>query len=301
MHILSAAELPKNRIEQWFDLAKQISEHPYRWTKALEGKLVGALFYEPSTRTRWSTEAAMKRLGGDTLSEPMAKDSSSIKKGESLADTFKTCSQYVDCLIVRHPQPGVVAEAAQFSDVPVINGGDGDNEHPTQALLDLYTILQRFPDPTGKTFMFTGDIICSRTVHSLLKLLEPYKIKLLIEGGAAVGRYKENGVWEGYCGSVSYVYRDEPYGRLPEVDVLYMTRHQTERIDVQRETSKFVMTHALACTMKRDAIIMHPLPRTGELLPEVDKNHRAIYFQQAKNGMWVRMALLYDLLHDAEE
>jgi aspartate carbamoyltransferase catalytic subunit len=291
MHLLSAAGLDQNRIDHWFGLANDISEHPYRWTHALEGKLAGTLFYEPSTRTRWSTEAAMVRLGGQVLSMESAKDSSSDKKGESLADTFKTCSQYVDCLIVRHPKEGAIEEAAPSSDVPVINAGDGANEHPTQALLDLYTILQHFKDPHELTIMFTGDLACSRTIHSLLHLLKPYEMRVIVEGG---------GLFSNPCGSTWHVYREELYARLPEIDILYMTRHQAER-SLLREPSKFIMTNELAHTMKKNAIIMHPLPRNHELPKEVDVNPRAAYFRQVKNGMWMRMALLWDLLHDPDE
>ncbi len=281
MHIISTKNFTTEKIKTWLDLAKKISQSPQNYS--LAGKLAGTLFFEPSTRTRWSTEAAMLRLGGQILSMESAKENSSDKKGESLADTFMTCSQYVDCLIVRHPQDNIIQESVYASSVPVISAGEGSTDHPTQALLDLYTILQHLPDPTGKSILFTGDITCSRTATPLAKLLEPYKMQVIVEGC-----YLKD-----YNSNVDYV--NDIYTKLPEVDILYMTRHQTERSH-PRDVSKFVLTNALACTMKKNAIIMHPLPRNAELLPEVDNNPRAVYRKQIKNGMFVRMALLYDLL-----
>lgn len=292
-HVLSARDFTKEDCEILFEWADGLKNWPFPSHAKdavncpnVNGKLLGSLFFEPSTRTRWSTEAAMLRLGGQVLSMEHAKESSSDRKGETLRDTIKTCSQYVDALVVRHPSEGVIQAAAEFSDCPVINGGDGTNEHPTQALLDVYTITRSFKEIKGLKIMFTGDSACSRTIHSLIRLLEPYEPEIIIAD--------PNGNLD--CrGSTSYVYGNDAYEKLPHIDVLYMTRHQNERL-LPRKKSAFIMTNALACTMKKEAIIMHPLPRTEELPTEIDSNPRAKYFEQAKNGMWVRMGLLMTLL-----
>ena len=292
-HILSADDFKKEDLDTIFEWADRLRDWRDDVTPPkCNGKILGNLFFEPSTRTRWSTEAAMLKLGGEVLSMEYAKESSSDRKGESLRDTIKTCSQYVDVLVVRHPTENSIQDAAPFSDCPVINGGDGTNEHPTQALLDLYTILRHFTackQPTqGLKIMFTGDYACSRTIRSLIKLLEPYNPYIIIAD-------PNGSLFEKKYGSTVFVYGDDVYSRLPQIDVLYMTRHQTERA-LTRDKSNFIMTKELACTMDRNAIIMHPLPRNNELPEEVDVNIRAKYFEQAKNGMWVRMALLLTLL-----
>lgn len=295
-HILSASDFTKEDCDTLFEWADAFKDWPgegqppvksFCKYPSVNGKLLGSLFFEPSTRTRWSTEAAMLRLGGQVLSMEYAKESSSDRKGETLRDTIKTCSQYVDILVVRHPAEGVIQKAAEFSDCPVINGGDGTNEHPTQALLDVYTITRNFKETKGLKIMFTGDSACSRTIHSLVKLLEPYEPEIIVAD--------PNGNFDKPWGSTFFVYGNDVYERLPHIDVLYMTRHQNERL-LPRKKSAFMMTNELACTMKINAIIMHPLPRTEELPVEIDVNPRAKYFEQAKNGMLVRLALLMTLL-----
>jgi len=290
-HVLSANQFTKEDCERLFTIATRIKTSPWAYSHELTGRIMGSLFFEPSLRTRCSFEVAMNRLGGKVFSEGNATYSTSTAKGESFKDTLKTISQYVDVVVVRHPQEEIVAESANMSDVPVINGGDGMNEHPTQALLDLYTIKDAFENTEGLTVLFTGDLLCSRTIRSLLKLLKPYGTKNILARAMPPDlAYFENWSWieEGQIEEL-----------LPTVDVVYMTRHQRER-SLAREESRFVMTAKLAEKMKPTSVIMHPLPRTEELLEEVDNNHRAIYFQQAKNGMWVRMALLYSLLKERD-
>jgi len=288
-HVLSASAFTQEEISEIFGLADKLKNNEIMYSYRAKGKILGSLFFEPSTRTRWSTEVAMIRLGGEVLSMEHAKESSSDRKGESLRDTIKTCSQYVDALVVRHPVERSIQEAALYSDVPVINGGDGSNEHPTQALLDLYTITRHFKNLDDKRILFTGDLDYSRTVHSLIKLLNVFnQHNVWIAGEGGMGLSCPNN-------PVTHLYHEDLYNALPKIDILYMTRHQVERKS-PREKSQFVLTKELACTMKKDAIIMHPLPRTSELPPEVDDNHRSVYFEQAKNGMWIRMALLWKLL-----
>lgn len=298
-HILTARNFTPDDINNIFRIAKDIeSPPPFFVHKAdrLAGKVIGTLFFEPSTRTRWSTEVAALRLGAKVVTMDNVGNSSTAK-GESLADTVRTCSQYVDALVIRHPQAGSVAEAAQYSSVPVINAGDGSNEHPTQALLDLYTIW-KLKDIQG-TIMFTGDLEHSRTIPSLLQLIGAQMQAIFVKKREAWDvpvNYDHLSSARGFTRDFDrWVFEDEAINLLPEVDVLYMTRHQAER--GLHGAPKFQMTKALAETMRQDAIIMHPLPRNNELLEEVDDDPRAVYFQQVKLGMYVRMGLLCWLLH----
>jgi aspartate carbamoyltransferase catalytic subunit len=295
-HILTADQFTDEYLNKLFKLADSIRKNAYYWRSALSGKMMGTLFFEPSTRTRWSSETAMLRLGGQVLSMESATLSSSRTKGETLADTLKNCSQLVDILVVRHPEANSIQEAAQYSDVPVINGGDGPNEHPTQTLLDYYTIKRHFPDLTNKKVLFTGDLTYSRTIRPLVKILERQKIQIFYAYPKSsfvkmFGPPQPNGVWE-----------DEV--NVEDYDIIYMTRMQRERYVADKfnhnnlsQYSSFVMTGELAEKMKEKSIIMHPGPRNGEVTTDVDENHRAVYFQQTKNGMWIRMALLFDLLN----
>ncbi len=307
-HILSAHQFEESDLKKIFDITDEIKKHPYRWKSALSGKLMGTLFFEPSTRTRWSSEAAMLRLGGQTISMPFAASSSTVK-GESLADTVKNCSQLVDILVIRHPEANSVQEVAKYSDVPVINGGDGANEHPTQALLDFYTIKQYFPDLKGKKLLFTGDLAHSRTVNSLTKLLKDVEVCYGIAKNPLMSKFdiltkmlrytEEHALKQGVvkhnptCG----IWEEDIPDLLDTFDIVYMTRCQKERhIGELKPISEFIMTKELAEIMKKDAIIMHPGPRNHEISPDVDTDHRAVYYEQTKNGMWTRMALLWDLL-----
>lgn len=284
-HILTANQFSKEEINKLFKLTDKIKVSPP--INPLAGKILGTLFFEPSTRTRWSFETAMLRLGGQILSMESAGVSSSTKKQESLKDTFKTVSQYADILVIRYPD--VFQAAVTYSEVPVINGGESDNEHPTQALLDLYTILQYFPNPNKTKILFTGDIVCSRTVRSLISLLKFYDFEVYQEDNRRkFDNFKEE------CEELDNLVTDIPI-LLPKIDILYMTRHQEERW-TPRNKSKFQLSNKLANTMKENAIIMHPLPRNKELLEEVDQNSRAVYFKQVKNGLYIRMALLLVVL-----
>jgi aspartate carbamoyltransferase len=231
-------------------------------------------------------------MGGTYIDLP---DNSSLKKGESEEDTVRTLSQYADCIIIRHPKD--VRNLAHYSNVPVINAGDGSNEHPTQALLDMFTIIENVQWPNLK-IMFTGDLYHSRTINSLVRALDKYithancapgNVEFIFTNdiNSELKRYPHTMIDE----------KDIPYC-IDTVDVLYMTRPQIERHNpLDKAThSDFVLTNELANKMKKDAVIMHPLPRTKELLPEVDSNPRAKYFDQVKNGVYIRMALLYWLL-----
>ncbi len=326
-HILSTDQLSEEEIFDLFVQTDRIRLPGNRYT-SLDGKLVGLLFFEPSTRTMSSFMAAVKRLGGDTIgwSSP---NTTSMEKGESLEDTIKTMSQYVDAIVIRHKEKGAAKRAAAVSDVPVINAGDGDGEHPTQALLDLYTIAdERNTDKnrhvifrTGKpltnkdidglTIFFFGDNRYARAVHSLKKLLGLFDVNILEEnlyfdpetfsGDASAEVQKQKQSWD----KENYIIN------LGQADVVYITRLQKERwpggwFDTGSPASRWYAKYQHINKeihfgtgdlkwMQKSAIILHPLPRTDEMKPAVDSDKRCKIWQQAKNGMFLRMALLKSL------
>ena len=265
----------------------------------MRNKILINVFFEPSTRTSLSFECAMKRLGGDVIN--FQKDASSLKKGESYEDTIKTLSNYGDIMVLRHPEIGKVALASELIDIPVINAGDGAGEHPTQALLDLYTIYKKFGDSfETKTILFVGDLKNSRTIHSLISLIHLYP-EMKIYTLSYPGLEPEEQLLE----NISKIHQQPKDNIVFSVDnidyslfdVVYITRLQKERLKQGEEgICHFKMTNELANTMKEDAIIMHPLPRNREIDPEVDNNHRCHYFKQMKYGVDVRMAIISTLL-----
>jgi aspartate carbamoyltransferase catalytic subunit len=300
-HILEATSLSPERLARVFTRAASMGNNGYR--KMLRGKRVALLFYQASTRTRLSFEAAIKALGGDTLTMSEMKQFSSNAKGESDEDTIRVISSYCHCIVLRHSRAGAAERLAPYSRVPLINAGDGNNEHPTQAYLDLFTIWQamqagRLPT-NGLNLLFFGDNENSRTVRSLAKLL--------VSHGPTLGvRVKSMA----FCGPNGFAVPPEDVSAaighscelsLPAkplyagTDVVYITRPQRE----YHNGKKLVMmpfTEKMANALPEHAIIMHPLPRTDELPVEVDANPRAWYFTQSENGMLVRMALLWHLL-----
>lgn len=266
----------------------------------MRGKILSTLFYEPSTRTRLSFEAAMQRLGGQVISVAEAK-SSSAAKGESLHDTIRTVDGYADVIVLRHPQIGAAAEAAAATDKPVLNAGDGAGQHPTQALLDLYTILKEQGKVEGLTIALAGDLKNGRTVHSLALLLANYDIRFLFVAPhalcmpqAIVDQVKAEGVEVQQTGDLGEAVR--------QADVLYMTRIQRERFEDPSEYDRlkdaYILTRAMLTEAKPGLSIMHPLPRVNEIATDVDDFAGAAYFRQAANGIPIRMALL-KLAHNA--
>ena len=265
-----------------------------RVLEVMAGKVLSTLFYEPSTRTRLSFETAMLRLGGQVISVAEAK-STSAAKGESLHDTIKTVEGYADVIVLRHPQIGAAQEAAEATDRPILNAGDGAGQHPTQSLLDLYTILKEQGRVDGLTIALAGDLKNGRTVHSLADLLGNYDVRFVFVAPQAlrmpveiVGRLQERGI--------GVTETDDLNEGLRACDVLYMTRIQRERFDDPAEYDRLKDAYVLTREMLEDAktglTIMHPLPRVNEIASDVDSCDGAAYFRQAANGIPVRMALL---------
>lgn len=293
-HVISANDFDRKALELIFNLTDRIKAGKYD-KKSLDGKIMATLFYEPSTRTRLSFETAMIRLGGRVISTENAGEFSSAAKGETLEDTIRVVDSYSDIIVLRHFKVGASERAAKYSKVPIINGGDGNGEHPTQALLDLYTIFSRLKK-TDITITMVGDMLNGRTIHSLSYLLLLYKkIRLIYVSpkGLAVPKTLRNLL----TGKKAYFEETEDFKKgLTEADVVYMTRIQKERFSNQNEykkyLGKYILDKAMLKFLKRNAIIMHPLPRVNEITRDVDRDKRAIYFEQAQNGVFVRMALL---------
>jgi carbamoyl-phosphate synthase/aspartate carbamoyltransferase/dihydroorotase len=259
----------------------------------LRGKIMASVFYEVSTRTSCSFSAAMQRLGGRVIY--MDESSSSAKKGETLEDSITVMASYSDVVVLRHPEPGAVTRAALRSSRPLINAGDGTGEHPTQALLDVFTMREEIGTVNGLTITMVGDLKHGRTVHSLARLLTLYNVHLRYVCPPNLGMPKDVMDYIGSKGipQTNFCSLEDA---LPETDVLYMTRIQRERFGTQEEYEKacghFVVTPHLMRLAKRRMVVMHPLPRVFEISPDFDNDPRAAYFRQAEAGMYVRMALL---------
>ncbi len=262
--------------------------------ETMKGLVLSTLFFEPSTRTRLSFETAMHRLGGSVITVAEAK-SSSAAKGESLHDTIKTVEGYADVIVLRHPQIGAAAEAAAATRRPVLNAGDGAGQHPTQSLLDLYTVVKEQGKVDGLTIALTGDLLNGRTVHSLALLLSNYDVRFLFVAPEALRMPREivDGVKEA---GIDVVEGSDLAEALREADVLYMTRIQRERFDdpaeYERLKDAFILRREMLDAAKPNLTIMHPLPRVNEIVGDVDDHPGAAYFRQSANGVPIRMALL---------
>jgi len=303
-HILSVAQFTRAELHALFDVATEMKQMVSRagHYELLRGKVLALLFLEPSTRTACSFQAAMLRLGGTCLTVADAGKRSSVAKGESVEDTVRTLESYADAAIVRSPVVGAAAAAAAAARKPVINAGDGIGEHPTQALLDVFTMREELGTVNGLTVTFVGDLRHGRTVHSLARLLSLYAVRLryvspasLRMPGEVLEAVAARGVEQSEHGSLDDVLR--------ETDVLYVTRVQRERFDTVAEydavCNEFIITPKTLARAKETAIVMHPLPRLGEIHPDVDTDPRAVYFRQMEYGMYVRMALLAKVLGKA--
>jgi len=296
MDILDGAQFSPEELEHILDVTEDMRKRleKKRQLDLLKGYILAALFFEPSTRTRLSFEAAMQRLGGDVVGFASAGASSSAK-GESLADTIRTVDQYVDVIAMRHPQIGSAKEAAEVAEAPVINGGDGAGQHPTQALLDLFTIRAERGELDGQTIVLCGDLKYGRTVHAGVELYKHYKCKLILVSPEQLRmppeimtRLREHGVEVEETTNLEVA--------LKQADALYMTRIQKERFDdpseYERLKGTYILTREMIERLQPKLTVLHPLPRVNEIATDVDQLSGAAYFRQVKNGIYLRMALI---------
>ncbi len=295
-HVVESQQFSRPLLEELFSRARQIKDEPRTFAHRLDGRVMGALFYEPSTRTRLSFEAAMLRLGGRTMGTDNAREFSSAAKGETLEDTIRIVSGYADVIVIRHYEHGAAQRAAAVSLVPVINAGDGPGQHPTQALLDLYTIKDEIGHIDGLNIAMVGDLANGRTVRSLTYLLSKFRdVRIWFVAPPQVAMRDDIKAHLDEHG-VKWTETRDLAAVLPQVDVVYQTRIQKERFtdeDAYRAVKGVYRIDAGALAlMRRNAIVMHPLPRVDEIAPEVDSDPRAAYFRQARNGLFIRMALL---------
>lgn len=292
-HIIESQQFDRKTISQIFSLADRLKS---KTGQPLKGKIMATLFYEPSTRTRFSFESAMHRLGGQVLTTENAKEFSSVSKGETLEDTIRVIGGYADVIVLRHDEIGASKRAAIISTVPVINAGDGAGQHPTQALLDLYTVQKEIGKLDGIHIAFVGDLLHGRTIRSLAYLLSKYRRVSItfvspraLRVGSDIKDYlKKRGV--------TYTETEDLSTVIQTADVIYQTRIQKERFKSLRDYQRFKGCYRIDATMakqmKKGAIIMHPLPRVDEIAVEVDSLPQAVYFKQAAHGLLIRMALL---------
>ena len=302
-NLIQPEDFSINEIDEILSLSQNIIDNPSKYSSVCEGNLLATLFYEPSTRTRFSFEAAMNRLGGRVIgfSEPK---SSSTAKGETLEDTMETVSCYADAIVMRHPRAGSALEASRFARVPFINAGDGGNQHPTQTLTDILTIKSLKGKLENHTIGLCGDLKNGRTVHSLVKAMSRYKDTKFVF--IAPEELKMPDYIKEAIKGHDYIETNNLDEVIGELDVLYMTRVQQERFENKDEyeilKDYYILTAEKMKKAKSDMLVMHPLPRVNEIDTEVDKDKRAVYFDQAKFGMYVRMALIMKLLGvDANE
>jgi aspartate carbamoyltransferase catalytic subunit len=299
-HVIESQQFSRSLLEELFSRAEEMKREPHRFMGRLNGQVMAALFYEPSTRTRLSFEAAMLRLGGQTMGTDNAREFSSAAKGETLEDTIRIVSGYADVIVMRHNEEGAAKRAAAVSTVPIINAGDGPGQHPTQALLDLYTIRDELNRIDGIKVAMVGDLANGRTVRSLTYLLSKFKdIKVWFVAPPAV-RMRDDLKAHLDEHHIPWVETEDLEAVLPEVDVVYQTRIQKERFDsieaYNAVKGVYRIDKGSLELMRKYAIVMHPLPRVDEIDPEVDDDPRAAYFRQARNGLHIRMALLDKLL-----
>jgi aspartate carbamoyltransferase catalytic subunit len=298
--LIEPPDFTLDELDELFIRTGEIIASPQKYADSAKGKLLATLFYEPSTRTRFSFEAAMLRLGGQVIGFS-GEGSSSAAKGESISDTIRTVACYADLAVIRHPKEGSARVASVSSDIPVVNGGDGGHQHPTQTLTDLYTLLSEKKRIDHMKIGLCGDLKFGRTVHSLIRALARYEgieFFLISPDELRVPDYVKIDIARG-AGSVFHEV-ERMSEVLPQLDVLYMTRVQKERFfneeDYIRLKDSYILDAEKMKLARDDLIVMHPLPRVNEIAVEVDDDPRAVYFKQARYGMYVRMALILALL-----
>lgn len=299
-HLIDPSDFSLEELNEVFNLAEKIIKNPKEFSHICDNKILATLFYEPSTRTRFSFESAMMKLGGSVLgfSEP---NSTSASKGETLADTITMVSIYSDIIAMRHPKEGSARVASLYSNSPVINAGDGGHQHPTQTLTDLLTIKELKGDLKNKVIGICGDLKYGRTVHSLIKAMSRYEgneFVLISPKELRIPEYIREEIL--VKNNIKFKEVEKLEDVIDEVDILYMTRIQKERFFNEEEyirlKDSYVLDMEKMDKAKNDMIVMHPLPRVNEISVEVDKDSRAKYFAQAEYGMYVRMALICKLL-----
>ncbi len=291
-HVLETQQFDRTALKELFALATKMENHR---DDSLHGKILASLFYEPSTRTRFSFESAMFRLGGHVITAENANEMSSAIKGETLEDTIRVVNNYADAIVIRHPEIGTAERAAAVSAVPVINAGDGAGQHPTQALLDLYTVERELGRIDGVHVAIVGDLRYYRSARSLSYLLS--KFKDITITGVSMPELTMSEELKRHLADNNVTYRetDSLKDAMRDADVIYQTRIQKERLTpeaYERTKGHYVIDKPLADSMKEGAIIIHPLPRVGEITPEVDASPHAVYFKQVGYGVLIRMAIL---------
>lgn len=301
-HVLEAQQFSRDVMNEIFDVTREMEHVVSRYgSNILNRRIMATLFYEPSTRTRLSFEAAMYRLGGEVITTESAREFSSAAKGETLEDTIRIVEGYSDVIVLRHYEGGSARRAADAASVPIINAGDGPGQHPTQALLDVYTIQKEIGRLDGIHVALVGDLANGRTARSLAYLLTKYEGVKLYFVAPTVVRMRDD--IKGYLTEHGVVFEEEEdlMSVMSKVDVVYQTRIQRERFgdriqDYERARGKYIIDVETMSALSENAIVMHPLPRVDEIDPAVDTDPRAAYFRQAHNGVFIRMALLQMVL-----
>lgn len=291
-HVLNAKQYTRESLEELFRLTDDIKNNTEKYSKKLEGKIVAVMFYEPSTRTRLSFETAVLKLGAKVISTENASSNSSGKKGETLKDTVRILQNYADAIIIRHSSETMPEDVASVAKVPILNAGAGKGEHPTQALLDIYTIREHRKTLDGVKIAVLGDLLNGRTIHSLLRLVSLYEnvevYGLSKECFALPQEYidmlKDRGTEYKKCNS----FEDLP----KDIDVMYHTRIQNERFEGDFGKEEYIINKEVLDKFSENTIVLHPLPRNEEISTDIDDDPRAMYFEQAHNGLFVRMGLL---------
>ena len=294
-HILSCNQFTRESLEELLDFAKDIKENPKKYKNVLDDKIIAPIFFEPSTRTRLSFETAALRLGAKLITTENAQNSST-KKGESLQDTIRVVSGYADCIVIRHSNDDAGEIAAKYSSVPILNAGSGKKEHPSQALLDVFTIREKRGTLDGVKVAILGDLVYGRTTHSLLELLTLYKNVevwgLSKDCFRLPQRYKEllkeHDIKYHECSSFDEIPRD--------IDVLYHTRIQAERFEGDLGKEEYIIDKSVLSKFLQNTLVMHPLPRLNEISEDIDDDPRAVFFEQAHNGVPIRMAMYLTVL-----
>lgn len=299
-HLIEPMDFTNEELEEIFDLADEMINNPQEYAHICDGRILSSMFFEPSTRTRLSFEAAMLRLGGRVIgfAEP---NSSSVAKGESIPDTIRTVGCYSDIAVIRHPKEGAPRLASMYSNIPLINAGDGGHHHPTQTLTDLLTIRSTKKRLSNLTIGLCGDLKFGRTVHSLIKAMSRYennRFILISPSELQIPEYIRKEILQ--KNNIPFMEIEKIEDCMKELDILYMTRVQRERFfneeDYVRLKDSYILNTEKMLQAKPDMIVLHPLPRVNEIAYEVDNDSRACYFKQARYGMFVRMALMAKLL-----